>query len=51
MTTTTEVCAGEPIARRRASGVAENLRHHRTLYQGILYVITIIAVLAVVGRL
>jgi len=52
MPTATEVHAYELVARQRVmSRVVENLRNHRTLCLGILYVITIIAVLAAVARL
>lgn len=52
MTTTTEVRAGQFIARQRAtSRVYAGLRSHRTLWAGVLYVITIIIVLAVLTRL
>ena len=52
MATTTEVQAGELVARQRAtSRIGRNLRNHRTLCVGILYLITIIVVLAIVARL
>jgi t-SNARE complex subunit (syntaxin) len=50
--TTTEVHAGELAARWHAkSRIAGNLRNHRILCVGVLYVITIIVVLAFVTRL
>jgi hypothetical protein len=52
MATATEVLAGDFDARKRAtSGIGRNFRNHRTLCVGILYLITILVVLAVVARL
>ena len=52
MATPTEVSAGEFTVRHGAtSGVAAGLGSHRTLCAGVLYVITIIVVLAVLTRL
>jgi hypothetical protein len=52
MATTIEVPVDELVERKRAtSGVAESVGDYRTLCVGILYVITIIAVLAFVARL
>jgi type IV secretory pathway component VirB8 len=47
-----EVWEGEGGSRRWVtSKVAQSARHHRTLWIGVLYAITIIVVLAVVARL
>jgi len=52
MTTTIEVLAGELVARKpAASWAAQSFGRHRTLCTGILYGITIIAVLGLVARL
>jgi hypothetical protein len=52
MATTTEVHAGELVARKRAmSRVGRSFRNHRTLRVGILYLITIIVVVACAARL
>ena len=47
-----EVREGEGGAQSSAvSKVAHGTRHHRTLWMGVLYAITIIVLLAVVARL
>ena len=47
-----EVWEGEGGAHRSvASRVVHSTRHHRTLWTGVLYVITIVVVLAVVAKL
>lgn len=52
MATAAEIHALEPIARKRAmSSVTGYVHNHRTLCVGMLYAITIVAVLACVARL
>jgi hypothetical protein len=52
MGTRIEVHTGEIVARKGVtSRVAEAFRKHRTLCDGVLYAITIIAVLVLVARL
>ena len=52
MATTIEVRVRELVARNRAtSRAAECIGSHKTLCIGILYVITIVAILAVAARL
>ena len=47
-----EVWEGEGGAHRSvASKVVQSTRHHRTLWTGVLYAITIVVILAVVAKL